>query len=203
MNTSNINEAYSEKSEMDSLTEKISEGLSMFYDETLLTSEAKTFTSKNPEKITDYMQVFGSEEEKVYQLLRSMVKVGDEIISLVDILYTDNKGDLFSKSIITRYVPNNRAEFVTLINRGEEPVILGNSGINNVDTKIPHAHCQFSQDDSGNINYVNLELTNNAQVFVQKANSDGETMTDPRNPTSDFATWGFEPEKIKKILNIQ
>ena len=153
------------------------------------------------EQLTDYMQVFGSEEEKVYQLLRSMAKVGDEIISVIDIVYSDNKGDLFSQSAITRYVPNNRAEFVTFINRGEEPITLGRNDLNNENMTISRVHCQFYQDESGNINCADLNSKNHTQIFAQIANSDGETMTDPRNPTRDFTTWSLKPKDAIELLS--
>ncbi len=202
MSTGNIKEAYCERLDRGSLVEKISEGLSKFYDKRLLTNDSEISTSRQPDQITDYMQIFSSEEEKVHQLLRLMAKVGDEIISIIDILYTDNKGDLFFKSAITRYIPNNRAEFIAFINRGEKPVILGRSDLNNVDTTVSPIHCQFYQDESGNIDCVDLNSVNHTQVFTQKANSDGETMTEIRNPTCNFATWSLEPEKVKVMLDV-
>ena len=203
MSTGNINEAYCERLDRGSLVEKISEGLSKFYDKRLLASDKDVFTSRNPEKLTDYMQVFGSEEEKVYQLLRSVAKVGDEIISVIDIVYSDNKGDLFSQSAITRYVPNNRAEFITFINRGEEPTILGRGDLNSDNMTISRVHCQFYQDESGNINCTDLNSKNHTKIFSQMANSDGETASDPRNPARDFTTWSLKPNNVKEILNLQ
>lgn len=201
MSTGNINEAYCERLDKKSLVEKISDGLSVFYDQSLLTNEGDMVVAKSPEEWTDYMQIFYSEQEDINQLLRMTAKVGDEIISVVDILFKNNNKNTFCQSVITRYTPNNRAEFIAFLNRGQEPTVLGRESINSEDMTISRTHCQFYQDEYGNIICNDKGSKNHTRVFTQKANSDGKIMTDPKNPAIDFTTWSLKPKDAIELLS--
>jgi hypothetical protein len=155
------------------------------------------------------MATYGNPGEGVDQSLRAIIKAGDEFFGIVDVLtisQTTGKTPKFMEdTVITRHLPNQRAELIGFVNRDGKPITIGRS-YQDLGIKTSREHFLVIQDMDGAIGIVEPhKTTNGTEVFTPSKNSKfgvSEKLLhmDTVDAVEDFDFWSVKSDDVKARL---
>lgn len=181
--------------------EIIKQGLNQHYEPTLLTDNMQIFEAPaitDTKSRTEIMNGTKNEIEGVEQYLRCIVKVGTELLSCVDVIANNDRNEPYFQTIITRFIPGQRAEFVGFLDREEAPMVIGRDNLDTNNKSVSREHVYIAQNEEGTIGIVDANSTNHTEVFGAKINPFGKH--EIKNPTEEFKIWSLKSSEAKQIV---
>lgn len=180
----------------------IENGLKQHYEATLLTDsmqiiEIPAITST--ESRTEIMNGARNQSEGVEQYLRCIIKAGTELLSCVDVIAINDRGESYFQTIITRFIPGKRAEFLGFLDREEAPIIIGRDSLDPNNKLVSREHVYIAQNEEGVIGIVDANSTNHTEIFSSKQNPFGKK--DIKNPTEDINIWSIKSAQAKELVS--
>lgn len=137
-----------------------------------------------------------NEKENVFQGLRGEMRVGNEILGIVDVFAKVDNG-VMEGTAITRSVPGGRAELVCFV-KPDELTELGRRHNDGLDNAVSSNHLALGFGDNGNLNIMDVGSTNGTKLYRHKIyRSDG---SDIKNPTTEINNWSLKSAEVKQIM---
>jgi hypothetical protein len=133
--------------------------------------------------------------EGIFQTPIALVKAGDEVFSVVNVMHKTELDHSIERTILTRLSPNgDRAEFVGIL--GEKPLAVGREYQRDMHLgdMTSRRHFLISKTHGESITIGDTQSSNGTEVIIGR-----QTMPD-NHPLHDHRIWGMESAKVKEIV---
>ena len=188
-------------SERDEAVAEIRLGLQNHYETNLLVDPTQILelpAITDTESREEIMSGCINQTEKVSQYLRCIIKAGTELISCVDVITKDDQEKPYHQTILTRFIPGKRAEFVGFLDRGVQPINYGRESLNKDNRSVSRLHFAIAEDKQGNIGISDTGSTNHTEVFTANENPFGDESV--KNPVEQFQLWSLKSAQVKEVV---
>ena len=156
------------------------------------------------------MAVSGNPYEGVDQHLRAMVKAGDEFFAIVDVKsivrpYGEHP-TVKDATVITRHLPNKRAEFIGFLDKDKKTFTIGRSYQPGLGVKTSRNHFSVVQAPDGSVGIVeNNKTTNGTEVFTPSKNgkfgvSERLLHMDTVDAAEDIDFWSVKSANMQELM---
>jgi hypothetical protein len=144
------------------------------------------------------LQEYQNEERDVYQGLLAELRVGDEILGIVNVFVKTEDG-IMDGIAVTRNIQNQQAELIGFVNPNLNKITeIGREHNKSLDNSVSRNHLALSYNNKGGVNIMDMGSTNGTLIF--RHNKPGLKNIAIDNPANNVDNWSIDSAEIKKTM---